>query len=416
MIWIIGDQGMLGKELCEVLKESNVPFAGTDKDVSILKPDALKHFAFELKPDWIINCSGYTDVDKAETDKDTAFAINAEGVKNIALAAKELDIPLVHISTDYVFDGTSSIPLSEDAPVLPLGVYGKSKLDGENWIRKLHNKHFIIRTAWLYGQYGPNFVYTMLKLMNSRESIKVVNDQHGSPTWTKDLAEFILHLVVNNSQSFGTYHFSGEGECTWFDFANEIYKKGRDLGLIKSECTINPCPSSEFPTPAKRPSYSLLSKEKIKNYLGFSVPNWGESLFSFISEISSLISRVQNWIEYADYDLETAKAMFSSGRYLYVVITCQQNLEKAFKAIFEYRGMKTPKIHDLVRLSDLLNLKSSNDEQQLYKDLSYYYIASRYSERIKTLSDEITKERSLYIIKKSEGVYTWIKSMIPFLY
>ena len=282
MIWIIGSNGMLGKELCEVFKESNVPFVGTDKDVSILEPDALKHFAFELKPDWIVNCSGYTAVDKAETDKDTAFAINAEGVKNIALAAKELDAPLVHISTDYVFDGTSKTPLSEDSPVSPLGVYGKSKLAGENWIRKLHNKHFIIRTAWLYGQYGPNFVYTMLKLMNSRDSIKVIDDQHGSPTWARDLAELILSLVVNNTQSFGTYHFSGEGECTWYDFADEIYKKGKECGLIKSECTIEPCTSGEFPTPAKRPSYSLLSKEKIKKTFSVTIPGWEDSLNKFI--------------------------------------------------------------------------------------------------------------------------------------
>ena len=411
MIWIIGSDGMLGNELCEIFKESNVPFVGTDKEVSILESDALSHFAFEHKPDWIVNCSGYTAVDKAETDRNTAFAINAEGVKNIAFVAKELDVPLVHISTDYVFDGTSRTPLSEDAPVSPPGVYGKSKLAGENGIRKLHNKYFIIRTSWLYGQYGPNFIYTMLKLMNSRDSIKVVNDQHGSPTWTRNLAEFILHLAVSNSQSFGTYHFSGEGECTWYEFANEIYKKGRDLGLIQSQCTINPCASSEFLTPAIRPLYSLLSKEKVKKTFSINIPTWEESLNKYFFSLSGLFNRVFNWIEHSDYDLDTARAMQESGRYLYVAITCQQSLEKLLKAIYEFRGTPIPRIHDLLRLSKIIEI--DDKYVQMLKDLSYYYIASRYSERIKVLSADLNETRSSYILGETEEIGKWLKSIIP---
>ena len=415
MIWIIGSNGMLGRELSALLEEKNLTFTGTDREVSILDPSALKEFAENAEPSWIVNCSGYTAVDRAESDKEAAFAINAQGVKNIVSLALELDIPLIHISTDYVFDGTSRIPLTEDAPVSPVSVYGESKLSGENAIREIHKKHFIIRTAWLYGQYGPNFVYAMIKLMNARESIKVVDDQHGSPTWAKDLAGLMFTIISAESETYGTYHFSGEGECTWYGFARSIYEFGKEKNLITSDCTIEPCSSSEFPTPAKRPEYSLLSKEKVKKTFGFPVPDWEDSFAEFMNNLLGPTERILNWVEHADYDLDTARAMHKSGRYLYVVITCQQNLEKNFKALLEFRGMKIPRIHDLVRLNSILGVKKAEDEVQLFKDLSYYYIASRYSERISTLSAEISRDRSKYIIEKTEEVSQWLKSMIPFL-
>ncbi len=282
MIWVIGNKGMLGQELCIMLEAEKIPFTGTDREVSILDKEALASFSAAKKPTFIVNCSGYTAVDKAEEDTTAAFALNRDGAAAIAALAGELGIPLLHISTDYVFPGTSPSPLEETAETGPAGVYGKSKLAGEEAVRERCPKHFIIRTAWLYGQYGPNFVYTMLKLMNSHESIKVVNDQHGSPTWTRDLASLIIHIIKTGSTNYGTYHFSGEGECTWYDFAREIYRLGRSEGLITTDCTITPCSSDEYPTPAKRPEYSLLSKEKVKKSFGFPVPNWKESLKEFM--------------------------------------------------------------------------------------------------------------------------------------
>lgn len=282
MIWIIGNKGMLGQELGRTLQEAGIPLIGTDMEVSILEPDLLKEYALQHNPSWIINCSAYTAVDKAEEDTETAYAVNRQGAANIAVLAAELDIPLIHISTDYVFNGTSSTPLPEDAPTDPSGVYGSSKLAGEEEIRKTCTKYYIIRTAWLYGQFGPNFVYTMIKLMNKMESLKVVNDQHGSPTWTRDIAGLIRIIINSDSGIYGTYHFSGEGECTWFDFAGEIYCLGRENGLITSDCTLVPCSSEEFPAPARRPAYSLLSKEKVKRTFLYSVPRWQDSISNFM--------------------------------------------------------------------------------------------------------------------------------------
>lgn len=287
MIWIIGNKGMLGQELCLELESAGLPFTGTDREVSILEPEALKAWASELKPTWIVNCSAYTAVDRAEDDLEAAYALNRDGAANVAALAAGLDIPLIHISTDYVFNGTSSTPLSEEAQPDPQSVYGKSKLAGEQEIKRLCEKYFIIRTAWLYGQYGNNFVYTMLKLMNSRDSIKVVNDQHGSPTWTQLLTGLVKVITSSGSGQYGTYHLSGEDQCSWFEFASEIYRQGRALGFVQSDCRVNPCGSSDFPSRAKRPEYSLLSKEKVKTVFGYKVPGWKTSLTEFLSDIKS---------------------------------------------------------------------------------------------------------------------------------
>ncbi len=286
LIWLIGNKGMLGQDLSKALTSANINHIGSDREVSILEPAELKEFAKKHNPAAIINCSAYTAVDKAEEDQDAAYAINRNGVANIATLAADRDIPLIHISTDYVFDGTSSTPLTEDAPTGPSGVYGASKLAGEEEIRKICKQFFIIRTAWLYGQYGPNFVYTMVKLMNKLDAIKVVDDQKGSPTWTKDLTGLILEILKSGSEAYGTYHLSGEGECSWHEFAAEIYHQAKEKGLIASDCTINKCTSEEFPTPAKRPAYSLMSKEKVKKTFNYKVRTWQESLKLFLSEIT----------------------------------------------------------------------------------------------------------------------------------
>lgn len=288
MIWIIGNKGMLGRELSELLAFEGVPFLGSDREVSILDPEALSAFAEGHNPRVMINCSAYTAVDRAEEDREAVFALNRDGAANLACLAAEKDIPLIHISTDYVFDGTSSEPLSEGAPTGPTGVYGASKLAGEEAVRAAASKHIIIRTAWLYGQHGPNFVYTMLKLMNQREALKVVDDQHGSPTWARDLSRFILTVIRDDREAWGTYHFSGEGRCTWYGFVQEILRLGRETGLVTRDCSLTPCASSEYPTPAKRPAWSLLSKEKARKTFGVEVPRWEEALGAFLDELKEV--------------------------------------------------------------------------------------------------------------------------------
>ncbi len=404
---------MLGQELCSVLGDTGLEYCGTDLEVSILESETLKRYAETHSPSLIVNCSAYTAVDKAEEDNEFAYKLNRDGVANIAAVASAKDIPVIHISTDYVFDGTSTTPLDEDEPVSPTSIYGKSKFAGEELLRKLCPKHVIIRTAWLYGKSGSNFVYTMVKLMNKLESIKVVSDQHGSPTWTRNIAELVTTIIRSGKGKWGTYHYSGEGETTWFGFAEAIYEKGKAAGLIASGCEINPCTSDEFPTKAKRPAYSLLSKEKVKNTFGVTVPGWEKSLGEFLNEFSSIHDRVSNWIEHADYDLETARAMHESGRYLYVSVTCQQSLEKAMKAVYEFKGKIIPRIHDLSKLSFKLGLLDSDKYGELLKDLTYYYIASRYNERIRKLSSEINFERSIVLIDKTEEALSCLKLMIP---
>ena len=266
MIWLIGNKGMLGQELARTFSNNGISHAGSDREVSILKPEELEKFAEKNHPDWIVNCSAYTAVDKAESEEDLAYALNRDGIANIGKLAAELDIPVIHISTDYVFDGTSSTPLKEVTPTGPVSAYGKSKLAGEKALQQVTDRFFIIRTAWLYGQFGPNFVYTMLKLMDSRDSIKVVNDQYGSPTWTGELAGLIAEIIKSESSAYGTYHFSGSGECTWYDFAGEIYSLAKKEGLINSDCAVSPCTSDEFPTPASRAGIFPAFKRESEKY------------------------------------------------------------------------------------------------------------------------------------------------------
>ena len=415
MIWLIGNKGMLGQELSRTFTRAGTDFTGSDREISILEPEALKQFADANQPDWIVNCSAYTAVDKAESEEDFAYALNRDGIANIAAVAAERNIPLIHISTDYVFDGSSTVPLTEDAPVGPVSVYGKSKLAGEEALKTVTDRFFIIRTAWLYGQYGPNFVYTMLKLMNCRDSIKVVDDQHGSPTWTGELAVLIKTIIDTQSKDYGVYHFSGGGECTWFEFAKAIYETGKKTGIIVGDCEINPCTSSEFSTPAKRPEYSLLSKDKVTQVFDITVPEWSTSLDCFFDKVQGLVDKVATWIEHAEYDLETARAMYTSGRFLYVAITCQQSIEKMFKAVCEYQEISVPRIHDLLRLYAHLFPDQKIEKIELLKDLSFYYIAARYGERVKKLSADLNKQHADEIISQSEDMCKWLKSMIPFV-
>ena len=288
MIWLIGNKGMLGTELSLLLGKSGVPFIGTDKEVDITKLSALRDFTHTKTIEWIINCAAYTAVDKAEDERENSHLLNTVGPQNIATMAKEIGARLIHISTDYVFNGQGNRPYTEEDATDPIGVYGLTKRDGENKVLEENDKSYVIRTAWLYGNYGNNFVHTMLRLMKERESISVVNDQHGSPTWSGDLAETIytfIHLIRENKTiPYGIYHFTNEGKITWFDFAKGIYTQARDFGILTKECEIKPCCSDDFPSKVKRPAYSVLDKSKIKTTLGITIPAWDVSLRRYLSK------------------------------------------------------------------------------------------------------------------------------------
>jgi len=297
-IWLIGNKGMLGTELSLLLEKHGLPFIGTDREIDITGMEALKTAVAKLAGKqpvkWIINCAAYTAVDKAEDDIEACRGLNVQGAANVAAIANNNAVSnsgktrLIHISTDYVFDGNGDRPYREDDVTAPTGVYGLTKRDGETAVLKNNPRSYIIRTAWLYGRHGNNFVHTMLRLMNERDEVKVVNDQRGSPTWTFDLASVILTLIktVDSGKDipFGIFHFTDEGNITWFDFAKEIYRQGREQGRITKDCAVNPCTSAEYPAKVKRPAYSVLEKSKIKTALGINVPAWDESLKEFFKQ------------------------------------------------------------------------------------------------------------------------------------
>lgn len=222
--------------------------------------------------DYCINCAAYTAVDKAESDIDKAYKVNVIGSENLAKVCGEYNSILIHVSTDFVFEGSSSKPYNEENCTNPLSVYGSTKLEGEQKIQENLEKHFILRTSWLYSEFGNNFLKTMLRLSKSRDEIGVVSDQVGTPTYAMDLAYAILKIIQTNSKLYGTYHFSNEGVASWYDFAVAIF----DLEKIKIK--VNPITTEEFPTPAKRPSYSVLNKTKIKKNLQIEIPHWRYSL------------------------------------------------------------------------------------------------------------------------------------------
>ena len=286
-IWLIGNKGMLGTEVEKLLQESGRPYQASDLEVNISDKKSLRDFAANCgrsgdKIEWIINCSGYTAVDRAEDEADLAFRINAEGVQNIAETAAFLNAQLVHISTDYVFNGQKDSAYLETDATDPIGIYGSSKLEGEQRVRDTLEKHYMLRTAWLYGGAGTNFVLTMLRLFGEREEVQVVCDQWGSPTYAADLAGAILTIVERDTTPYGTYHFTNEGRTNWYEFAKAIYRLALDRGLIKGEVKIEPIDTEQYPTRAKRPQNSYLSKEKIKQSLGITIRSWQEALKDFI--------------------------------------------------------------------------------------------------------------------------------------
>ena len=228
MIWLIGNKGMLGSDLEIKVRDAGIEYFASDIEIDITNIESMRKYLKDKKIKWIINCSAYTAVDKAEDEPEKAFKINSEGVLNIARLAKENNAVLIHISTDYVFDGNKEGAYTEEDKTNPVGVYGKSKLEGERNIVKALPEYFIIRTAWLYGRNGNNFVHTMLRLFSDRNELKVVQDQFGSPTNAKDLADVIVNIVKNNSDKHGIYNFTNNGRTNWYEFASTIYELARE--------------------------------------------------------------------------------------------------------------------------------------------------------------------------------------------
>ena len=278
MVWIIGKNGMLAQDIVQAFNKNNIEYTATASDIDITNIDILNNFVKDKNINTIINCAAYTKVDLAEDEKDVCYKVNGEGVKNITEIAYSIKADLIHFSTDYVFDGENTKPYSEEDKTNPINIYGKSKLEGEKYDIS-YNKSIVIRVSWLYGIYGKNFVYTMINLMNSKESIKVVNDQFGSPTYTEDVAMLIYDFIKNNNFDYGLYHYTNEGNISWYDFAKTIYNKCKECNIINNNCIINPCSTSEYPTKAKRPNYSVLSVEKIKRYVR--IYNYKDSLDTF---------------------------------------------------------------------------------------------------------------------------------------
>lgn len=276
-ILVTGANGQLGNCMRRSANASRENYIFTDvAELDITNADAVARMVKENDINVIVNCAAYTNVDKAEGDEALAEKLNAGAVANLARAIKDSDGTLIHISTDYVFGGAmGNTPRTEMEPVNPTGVYGKTKLHGEQAIEESGCKALIFRTAWLYSEYGKNFVKTMLDLTSTKTELRVVFDQVGTPTYAQDLADAISHIIEDRKfeGNEGTYHYSNEGVCSWFDFTKVIAESAGNI-----ECDIQPCHSNEFPSPVKRPSYSVLDKTKFKNTFGLRVPYWTDSL------------------------------------------------------------------------------------------------------------------------------------------
>jgi len=286
MIWLIGHRGMLGSDVEALLREASREHVASDKEVDITDYSQLKSFSADKKIDRILNCSAYTAVDRAEDEEELACRINGEGVANIARIAREKNARLVHISTDYVFSGAKEGAYTEDDETGPIGAYGRSKLLGEEHVKRIMDDYAIVRTAWLYGMHGPNFVRTMIKLFNEREEVRVVADQWGSPTYSRDLASAVLAVASSERMQPGIYHFANEGKTNWYEFACAIYERARSRGLAKKDVSILPITTEEYPTKAARPKNSYLSKVKIKKAFGLEIRDWRAALDDYIRALA----------------------------------------------------------------------------------------------------------------------------------
>lgn len=280
-ILVTGSNGQLGSEMQQAAKRfSNFKYIFTDvAELDICDKNTLNNFVKENGVNFIVNCAAYTAVDKAEDDVELCYKINRDAVENIAVVAQENNVKVVHISTDYVFDGTNYIPYTEDMPVCPSSVYGKSKLEGEQVLVENCEEAVIIRTSWLYSSFGNNFVKTMMKLGTERDNLNVIFDQVGTPTYAADLADTILNIISHNNFVPGIYHFSDEGVCSWYDFTKTIHR------IANIKCNVQPIETKDYPVRTPRPHYSVLNKAKIKSTYDIFIPHWEESLEKCINLI-----------------------------------------------------------------------------------------------------------------------------------
>ncbi len=280
-ILVTGGNGQLAQCLKDVVKnndELDVNFQDLP-ELDITNKQQLESYFSKNELDYCINCAAYTAVDLAEEQSDLAYAVNADGPKNLAEACKKHQVKLLHISTDFVFDGKKQTPYIETDMPNPLGVYGKSKWQGERIIQEIMEDYFILRTSWLYSEYGNNFMKTMLKLSETRDEINVVSDQIGSPTYAGDLAEVLIKIVLSSSTNYGLYHFSNSGAISWYDFAVEIFTQ------FGKKIEVKPITTKDYPTAAKRPKYSVLETTKIENNFDCTLKDWQGSLNKVIQQL-----------------------------------------------------------------------------------------------------------------------------------
>lgn len=285
-ILLIGSQGQIGQELALVLPGAGQVTAWSRADIDLTEPDKILPAVVAQQPDVIVNAAAYTAVDRAEAEPELAYQINATAPERLAQAAEACGATLIHISTDYVFDGQQNRPYQTDAATRPLGVYGQSKRAGELALQAATHRHGILRTAWVYGAKGKsNFVKTMLRLGTERETLGVVYDQVGSPTWAYDIAQAIFALLPQlNPQTFGTYHYTNSGAVSWYDFAVAIFEEARVLSYPLRLKQVQPITSDQYPTPTERPAYSVLAGEKLAKLIGQTAPHWRISLRQMLKQ------------------------------------------------------------------------------------------------------------------------------------
>lgn len=289
-ILITGAKGQVGSELTQqALNKNHEVTAYGSKELDIADLEQVKQTVQRIKPDVIINAAAYTAVDKAETEQQLAYAVNSLGSENLAYAGKEYDIPLLHISTDYVYDGEKKSPYNETDSPNPSGVYGASKLEGDEKIIQIWHKHIILRVSWVFGEQGNNFVKTMLKLAEQRDELSIVDDQFGAPTSAKSISSSLLALLESKSFNqpdcpWGVYNLQSDPGVTWYGFAEEIFLQAQQLGKLNKSMKLNPIPSSEFPTPVKRPVNSKLDGKKLQQTFAIPAADWKQDL-QFMLEI-----------------------------------------------------------------------------------------------------------------------------------
>ncbi|WP_160105030.1 dTDP-4-dehydrorhamnose reductase [Pseudomonas izuensis] len=288
-VLVTGAQGQVGYELLQRVPDGFAVFGYGSQDLDISNADQVRAVFKAVKPELVINAAAYTAVDKAESDAERAYAVNSDGVGLLAAAAENLGIPLLHISTDYVFSGDGDKPYTPEDVTHPTGVYGLSKLAGEKQLSEQCSRHLVLRTSWVFGAHGNNFVKTMLRLGSDRDTLSIVADQHGGPTSAGSIAETLWALASvfrrDGRLGWGVYHYSGAPACSWYDFAKEIFTQAADLGLLEKSPNVNAITTAEYPTPAKRPMWSVLDCEKLVDAHGLVPKNWVQELQTVLRQL-----------------------------------------------------------------------------------------------------------------------------------